>query len=51
MSGVTVATMIASTSEGSTPRAARQRLAASTAKSLVAIPGSTMWRSRMPTRL
>ena len=50
MSGVTVATMMASTSEASMPRLARQILAASTARSLVATPLSTMWRSRMPVR-
>jgi len=50
MSGVTVATMMTSSSEASMPRRERQILAASKAKSLVATPLSTMWRSRMPVR-
>src|ERR1700722_211698 len=51
MSGVTVPTMINSISVGASPRCARAFFAASTAKSLVATPLSTIWRSRIPTRL
>jgi hypothetical protein len=50
MSGVTVATMMQSISVASMPRRSRQTLTASTARSLVATPFSTMWRSRMPVR-
>ena len=51
MSGVTVQTRIAFTSDASIPRWASAQRAASTAMSEVAIPGSAMWRSRMPTRV
>ena len=51
MSGVTVATMIASISWGSMPPRANAIFAASAARSLVATPLSTTWRSRIPVRL
>src|SRR5215469_16885530 len=50
MSGVTVATMITSTSLAAMPRFFRQHFAASTARSLVATPLSTRCRSRIPVR-
>ena len=50
MSGVTVQTMIAFTSDASMPRFANAARAASTAISDVAISGAAMWRSEMPTR-
>jgi hypothetical protein len=51
MSGVTVATMIRSISSGETPRRSRAMRAARAARSLVAVPGSTTWRSRIPVRV
>src|SRR5277367_2029670 len=50
ISGVTVATMITSISLPSIPRFARHTFAASTARSLVATPSSTICRSRIPVR-
>jgi hypothetical protein len=50
ISGVTVPTMMASISAGLSPRWAKAFREASTARSLVATPLSTMWRSRIPTR-
>ena len=50
MSGVTVQMIMAFTSAASTPRWASAQRAASMAMSEVAMPGSAMWRSRMPVR-
>ena len=50
ISGLTVATMMTSTASAEMPRSARHSRAASAARSLVATPGSTRWRSRMPVR-
>src|ERR1700722_19699156 len=50
MSGVTVATMITSTSAAVIPRFSRHTRAASTARSLVATPLSTMCRVWIPVR-
>ena len=50
MSGVTVPTMITSTSLGSMPRAARHFFAASTQISLTPLPWASTWRSLMPVR-
>ncbi len=50
ISGVTVATIITSSSLASIPRLARHFFAASTERSLVATPASTMCRSRIPVR-
>ena len=50
MSGVTVPTMITSMSSGVRPAFAIASRAAIVARSLVATPGSTMCRSRMPVR-
>ena len=50
MSGVTVPTIIASTSARSTPKRSTMSLVAATAKSLAATPGSARCRSRIPVR-
>ena len=50
MSGVTVATIITSSSVAATPRFSRHFFAASTARSLAATPLSTRCRSRIPVR-
>ncbi len=51
MSGVTVATMIRSTSLAPMPRRSRHSRAARTARSLLPVPGATTWRWRMPVRV
>jgi hypothetical protein len=50
MSGDSVPTMMQSTSAAATPASASAAWAASTARSLVEVPGSTNRRSRMPVR-
>ena len=50
MSGVVVQTTMKSMSAGVSPACAMVVSAASFARSDVAMPGSTMWRSRMPVR-
>ena len=51
MSGVTLASTISSISAGSVLVCASTAFAASVAKCEVAMPFSTMWRSRMPVRV
>ena len=50
MSGVVVPTMMTPMSAGVMPACAIALVAASFARSDVATPGSTMWRSLMPVR-
>ena len=51
MSGVTVATMMRSTSAGLTLARSRHSRAARVARALVPVPGSTTWRCRIPVRV
>src|SRR5438552_3398310 len=51
MSGVTVATMMRSSSSAPTPRLSRASRAAGRASALVGVPGGATWRSRIPVRV
>ena len=51
MSGVTLATMIMSISDGSVFVCASSAFAASVARCELAMPFSTTWRSRIPVRV
>ena len=50
MSGVSVPTTTMSSSAGSTPASSSAFRAASTQRSEFAVPGSAMWRARIPVR-